>query len=119
MLFGLISPFAAALMDRLGMRRVVAGLLNAIPGMASIAMLLVLIFYVFAVMATKLFGTAHPDQCGHLVASALTLFQLMTFDGWMGEIVAPMMETHPWAWAFFVPFILVATFLVLSPFRRP
>jgi voltage-gated sodium channel len=65
-------------------------------------------------MATKLFGAEHPDQFGHLGASALTLFQLMTFDGWMGEIVAPAMEEHPWAWAFFVPFMIVTGFAVLN-----
>ncbi len=96
------------------LRRVVEGLLRALPGMGSVVMLMGIVFYVGAVMATKLFGAAMPDQFGHLGASALTLFQLMTFDGWMGEIVKPAMETHPWAWAFFVPFMVVTGFAVLN-----
>ena len=96
------------------LRRVVEGLVRALPGMGSVVLLLAIVLYVGAVMATKLFGAASPDQFGHLGASALTLFQLMTFDGWMGEIVAPMMETHPFAWAFFVPFMAVTGFAVLN-----
>ena len=96
------------------LRRVVEGLVRALPGMGSVALLLAIVFYVGAVMATKLFGTAHPDQFGHLGTSALTLFQLMIFDGWMGEILGPAMETHPYAWAFFVPFMVVTGFGVLN-----
>jgi voltage-gated sodium channel len=96
------------------LRRVVEGLLRALPGMGSVMLLLGIVFYVGAVMATKLFGADNPEQFGHLGASALTLFQLMTFDGWMGEIVAPAMEDHPWAWAFFVPFMIVTGFAVLN-----
>lgn len=96
------------------LRRVVDGLVRALPGMGSVVVLLAIVFYVGAVMATKLFGDSAPGQFGHLGASALTLFQLMTFDGWMGEIVGPAMEAHPWAWAFFLPFMVVTGFAVLN-----
>jgi voltage-gated sodium channel len=96
------------------LRRVVEGLIRALPGMASVVLLLGIVFYVGAVMATKLFGASHPEQFGHLGVSALTLFQLMTFDGWMGEILTPAMATHPWAWAFFLPFMVITGFAVLN-----
>jgi voltage-gated sodium channel len=96
------------------LRRVVEGLVRALPGMGSVVLLLGIVFYVGAVMATKLFGAENPGQFGHLGLSALTLFQLMTFDGWMGEIVAPAMQAHPFAWAFFVPFMVVTGFAVLN-----
>jgi voltage-gated sodium channel len=96
------------------LRRVVEGLVRALPGMGSVVLLLSIVLYVGAVMATKLFGHENPDQFGHLGTSALTLFQLMTFDGWMGEIVAPAMEAHPYAWLFFVPFMVVTGFAVLN-----
>lgn len=98
------------------MRRVVAGLLNAIPGMASIALLLALIFYVFAVMATKLFGAAFPEWFGTLGSSAYSLFQIMTLESWSMGIVRPVMEVSPYAWLFFVPFIVITTFAVLNLF---
>ncbi len=98
------------------MRRVVTGLLRAIPGMGSVALLLSLIFYVFAVMATKLFGPTAPQWFGTIGESAYTLFQVMTLESWSMGIVRPVMEAHPHAWVFFVPFILVTTFAVLNLF---
>lgn len=98
------------------MRRVVGALLSAIPGLASIAMVLLLIYYVFAVIATKLFGSAFPDWFGSLGHSFYTLFQVMTLESWSMGISRPVMETYPMAWAFFIPFILIATFTMLNLF---
>ncbi|HIP79595.1 MAG TPA: ion transporter [Kiloniellaceae bacterium] len=98
------------------MRKVVQALLQAIPGMGSIAALLALLYYVFSVMATKLFGAAFPDWFGTLGASAYSLFQIMTLESWSMGIVRPVMDVFPFAWAFFVPFILVTTFAVLNLF---
>ena len=98
------------------MRRVVEGLLRAIPGMGAIGGLLMLLFYVFGVMATKLFGAAFPEWFGTLPRSMYSLFQVMTLESWSMGIVRPVMEVHPFAWAFFVPFILVTAFAVLNLF---
>jgi voltage-gated sodium channel len=98
------------------MRRVVQALLSSLPGMGSIAMLLGLVFYVAAVMATQLFGEAFPDWFGSLGASLYTLFQVMTLESWSMGIVRPVMETFPLAWLYFLPFILTATFMMLNLF---
>lgn len=98
------------------MRRVVGALMSAIPGLLSIALVLLLIYYVFAVMATKLFGAAFPDWFGHVGRSFYTLFQVMTLESWSMGISRPVMEAYPYAWAFFIPFILVATFTMLNLF---
>ena len=98
------------------MRRVVGGLLAAIPGLASIGAVLGLLFYVMAVMATNLFGSGFPDWFGSIGRSLYTLFQVMTLESWSMGIVRPVMEVHPFAWMFFVPFILVATFTMLNLF---
>jgi voltage-gated sodium channel len=98
------------------LRFVVESLLHAIPGIASIAALLVLLYYVFAVMATGLFGSTHPAWFGTIGKSMYTLFQVMTLESWSMGIARPVMETHPYAWLFFIPFILVATFTVLNLF---
>ncbi|WP_082335725.1 ion transporter [Rheinheimera sp. KL1] len=98
------------------MRRVVSALLGSLPGLGSIAMVLVLIYYVFAVIATKLFGSAFPEWFGSLGASFYTLFQVMTLESWSMGISRPVMEQFPFAWAFFVPFILIATFTMLNLF---
>ncbi|MEQ9692592.1 ion transporter [Shimia sp. SDUM112013] len=96
------------------LRRVIEGLLNALPGMGSVFMLMGLIFYIGAVMATKLFGAAFPDWFGTLGKSMYSLFQIMTLESWSMGIVRPVMETYPYAWAFFVPFILATTFIILN-----
>ncbi len=98
------------------LRFVVESLLQAIPGIASIAGLMVLLYYVFAVMATALFGGEHSAWFANIGRSMYTLFQIMTLESWSMGIVRPVMETHPYAWLFFIPFILVATFTVLNLF---
>ncbi len=98
------------------MRRVVGGMLAAIPGLGSVAAVLLLLFYVFAVIATNLFGAQFPDWFGSLGRSLYTLFQVMTLESWSMGIVRPVMEAYPLAWLFFIPFILVATFTMLNLF---
>lgn len=98
------------------LRRVVEGLLRAIPAMGSVVALLGLLFYVSSVMATKLFAEAFPDWFGSVGASLYSLFQIMTLESWSMGIVRPVMEVYPWAWLFFVPFILVTSFMVLNLF---
>lgn len=98
------------------LRRVVGGLVASLPGMGSIVLLMGIIFYVFSVMATTLYGPTFPEWFGSLGASAYSLFQVMTLESWSMGIVRPVMEAHPNAWAFFVPFIMVTTFAVLNLF---
>ncbi len=98
------------------MRMVVRALLSAIPGISSIVALLALIFYVMAVMATKMFGAAFPEWFGSIPASLYSLFQIMTLESWSMGIVRPVMDVYPYAWMFFLPFILIATFTVLNLF---
>ncbi|HEV7346675.1 MAG TPA: ion transporter [Devosia sp.] len=98
------------------LRRVVGGLLAALPGMSSIVVLMAMLFYVAAVMATNLFGASFPDWFGSLGASLYTLFQVMTLESWSMGIVRPVMEAFPFAWMFFVPFILLSTYAILNLF---
>lgn len=98
------------------LRFVVEALLSAIPGISAIAGLMVILYYVFAVMATGLFGGTHPEWFGNVGASMYSLFQIMTLESWSMGIVRPLMESHAYAWAFFIPFILIATFTILNLF---
>jgi voltage-gated sodium channel len=67
-------------------------------------------------MATKLFGEAFPEWFGDLARSLYSLFQIMTLESWSMGIVRPVMDVYPYAWAFFVPFILLTSFIVLNLF---
>ena len=98
------------------MRAVVGALLGAVPGMGAIVAVLLLVFYIAAVMATKLFAATFPDWFGSVPSSMYTLFQIMTLESWSMGIVRPVMDVHPWSWVFFVPFIIVTSFAVLNLF---
>lgn len=102
------------------MRKVIGAIGHSIPGMTSVIGVLILVFYVAAVMATKLFGQ-HPDPnmqewFGSIGASAYTLFQIMTLESWSMGIVRPTMELYPSSWIFFIPFIIITSFAVLNLF---
>ena len=98
------------------MRAVVGALFRALPGMGAIAAVLGLVFYVAAVMATELFSATFPQWFGSVGASLFSLFQIMTLESWSMGIARPVMEVHPWAWMFFVPFVVVTSFTVLNLF---
>lgn len=95
------------------LRAVVDALLRALPAMGSVAALLLLVLYVGAVIATRLYGATDPERFGNLGASLLTMFQILTLEGWP-DIMRETLETHPYAWLFFVPFVLIATFAILN-----
>ncbi|MEL7544106.1 MAG: ion transporter [Pseudomonadota bacterium] len=97
------------------MRRVVSGLLKAIPGMGSVTMLLLLILYVASVMATNFFGDSFPEYFGTLGASSFSLFQIMTLENWP-EIARNVIAKYPTAWIFFIVYILLTSFAVLNLF---
>ena len=96
------------------LRRVVEAFILALPGMASVFFLTGIIFYIGAVVATKLYGDSFPEWFGSLGQSLYSLFQVMTLESWSMGIVRPVMEVHPMAWLFFVPFILVTAFAVMN-----
>ncbi len=96
------------------LRRVVEGFVSALPGMGSVFLLMGIIFYIGSVIATKLYSTTFPEWFGTLGASAYSLFQIMTLESWSMGIVRPVMQVHPEAWLFFVPFILITTFAVVN-----
>jgi len=96
------------------LRRVVEGFVSALPGMASVFLLMAIIFYIASVIATKLYASSFPEWFGTLGLSAYSLFQIMTLESWSMGIVRPVMEVYPYSWIFFVPFILVTTFAVVN-----
>jgi voltage-gated sodium channel len=98
------------------LRRVVTGFITALPGMGSILLLIGLVYYVCAVMAVNLYGAEFPNLFGTLGTSLFTLFTIMTLEGWVEGVVKPIMETHPYAWLFFIPFIIGTTFTILNLF---
>ncbi len=98
------------------LRKVVAAFLHAIPGLGGVLAVMAIFFYTAAVLATNLFGGTFPQWFGGIGSSLFSLFQIMTLESWSMGIVRPVMEQFPYAWAFFVPFIILATFTILNLF---
>ncbi|EED32291.1 voltage-gated sodium channel subunit [gamma proteobacterium NOR5-3] len=98
------------------MRKVVGALLSALPGLASIGVVLMILYYVAAVIATGLFSADMPAEFGNLGRTFFTLFQVMTLESWASQIARPAMTHSPMAWLFFVIFILGTTFTMLNLF---
>lgn len=97
------------------LRKVIEGLVMAIPGICAIAGVMSIIICVFGLIASKLYGSAHPEWFGNLHLSIFSLFQIMTLEGWP-DIVRTVMQEKPFAWIFFITYILIATFSVLNLF---
>jgi len=96
------------------MRKIVTALMGVVPGMASIAGLMGVLFYIAAIMASQLFGERFPEWFGSLGSSLYTLFQIMTLESWSMGIARPVMEVYPHAWLFFIPFIFIVTFIMIN-----
>lgn len=98
------------------LRHIVESLLKALPSIGWIAFLLLMVFYIFGVMGTQLFGEAFPEDFGHLGLTLYSLFQIMTLESWSEAIGRPVMQEYPYAWLYFVSFILLTAFTVLNLF---
>jgi voltage-gated sodium channel len=98
------------------LRVIIEALLKSIPSMGWISLLLIMVFYIFAVLGTNVYGEEFPELFGGVGSSMFTLFQVMTLESWSSGIARPMMETMPYAYLFFIPFILIATYTTLNIF---
>jgi voltage-gated sodium channel len=94
----------------------VTALLKSIPSMAYVGVLLVVLFYVYAVVGVSLFGKADPAHFGSLGASALALFQVVTLEGW-ADIMRTQLAAGPGTIltiGYFISFILLGTMITLN-----
>jgi voltage-gated sodium channel len=98
------------------MRKVVKGLLGSLASLGSVIGLMLIVFYVSAVISTNLFSKEFPEWFGNLGFSFFTLFQIMTLESWSEGIARPVMEKFPYSWIFFLAFIMIATFTVINLF---
>ncbi|MDR2405891.1 MAG: ion transporter [Deltaproteobacteria bacterium] len=108
---------AMRLITKLPKVRIIAeSIIHALPSIGWLSVLLFIVFYIFAVLATTLFGTFFPEYFGSIGTSMYTNFQLLTMDSWSSGIARPIMKEFPWAYLLFIPFIMVSSFIVLNVF---
>ena len=97
------------------LRLIVAALVRAIPSVGHVIMLMSIVVYIYAIMGYHLFHELDPARWGNLGLSVLTLFNIITLDGWT-QVMNTAMRHYPWAWLYFVSFVVVGTFVVINMF---
>ena len=93
---------------------IVNSLFKSVPDLIWIFILILMFYYLFSVMGTKLFGESFPELFGTLTISMFTLFQLMTLEDWVNGIAKPIMEVYPYAYIYFISFIIITSVVVLN-----
>ena len=97
------------------LRLIIGTMLRSIPSMGHVILLLALLLYVYGILGYHLFREDDPERWGTLGAALLTLFQMLTLEGWV-EIQEAVLVGSPWAWIFFATFVFVAVFVVVNLF---
>ena len=97
------------------LKRIIDMLIGAIPSIVDIVLLMFIIFYIYAILGNFLFGSAPSGLWKDFLVAMLTLFQILTFENW-SEIMYEAMKIQPWAWVFFVSFIIIAGFVFFNLF---
>ena len=97
------------------LRLIVTTLIRSIPSMFNVMALLSIIFYVYAVAGYHLFHEVDPTHWRNLGIALLSLFRIVTLEDWT-DIMYAAMEAHWWAWAYFVSFVVMGTFVVVNLF---
>lgn len=95
------------------LRVIVQAIIDSIPNVSWACVLLLIIFYIFAIMGTTLYGHDFPSEFGTLGKSLFTMFQLTTLEAWP-DIARGIMEKYSFSWLYFVSFILISSFIVMN-----
>ncbi len=93
---------------------IISAIGKSLPGISWTALLLVIIYYIFAIIGVTQFGETFPDWFGNIPKAMYTLFQVMTLESWSMGISRPVMEVYGYAWAYFVPFVLTSAFVMMN-----
>ncbi|MDX1588356.1 MAG: ion transporter [Oleiphilaceae bacterium] len=96
------------------LRVLVSSLLIAIPRMGYVALLMFIIFYIYAAVGSFWFHEVDESLWGNIALAMLTLFQVATFESWATAVLYPTMEHHPYSWVFFLTFIFFNAFIFLN-----
>ena len=95
------------------LRLIISALVRSIPSVGHVSMLMGVIVYIYAIMGYHFFHAHDPENWGSLGLSLLTLFNIITLEGWI-EVMAVAMELNGYAWIYFVSFVVVGTFVVIN-----
>ena len=97
------------------LRVIVTALVSSIPSVGHVIMLMGIIVYIYAIIGIHLFSEHDPEHWRNVGIAVLTLFNIITFDGWT-DVMFTAMDLNPLAWVYFVSFVVVGTFVVINLF---
>ena len=95
------------------LRVIVSGLVRAIPSVGHVTVLMAIVVYIYAIMGYHLFSQHDPEHWGSLGLAVLTLFEIITLEGWI-DVMDAVMDVYPLAWLYFISFIVIGTFVVIN-----
>jgi voltage-gated sodium channel len=96
-----------------GLRLVIAAIARSLAPIASLLVLNFFLLYLYGMLGWILYSDHDPERFGTIGNSLLTLFQVLTLEGW-NEVLATEMKLSSWSWVYFVSFVLVGTFVILN-----
>ena len=97
------------------LKKIIDMLIGAIPSIVDIVILMFIIFYIYAIIGNYLFEDVPSGLWSNFLIAMLTLFRILTFEGWT-QVMYEGMEVHPWSWIYFVSFIVIAAFVFFNLF---
>lgn len=97
------------------LRLIVGTMVRSIPSMGHVLLLLGLLVYVYAVLGVHLFREVDPAHWSSLPRAALTLFEMLTLEGWV-DVQDASFPATPWAWVFYTSYVVLAVFVVVNLF---
>ncbi len=95
------------------LRFLIRGMVRSLPPIASMAMLTSLLIYIYGILGWIFFADTEPDHWGDIGEAMLSLFIVLTLESWP-EIMGAVIDVHPWAWIYFVSYVLIASFLLIN-----
>ncbi|MDP5212751.1 ion transporter [Pseudoalteromonas tunicata] len=95
------------------LRMLVNALLKAIPRMGHIALLMFVIFYIYAAIGSMLFSDINEVLWRDVSIAMLTLFRVATFEDWT-DVMYETMTVYPLSWIYYLSFIFLTAFIFLN-----
>lgn len=97
------------------LRKIIDSLLRSLPALTGVLGLTLLIFSIYAIIGTTFFKDVLPYEFfGSFHHSLFTLLQVVTFESWASQVARPVIAELPWAWTYFVSFIIVGALVILN-----
>lgn len=98
--------------DRL--RIIIEAIMASLPGVMWTAVLYFIVIYTYGLLGTEFFGQEFPQWFGNVWQSLFTLFQVMTLESWSMGIARPVIAVYPAAWAYFITYVVISSFVILN-----